>query len=153
MLQTFAVPVRSREFRLLRQLPSFTLVLPNTSSFLEKLGIDTLVSLLVYNEHDYEELGMGNVDVRNNVRAIQNYDVMYIRECRLKDVVRSEWAKNYGPPGSQEFIEAGDGMFNVDSVVKVVNFEKHNYDLASLNRDYEQPKSTKKRTSRPRHRH
>jgi hypothetical protein len=78
---------------------------------------------------------------------------MYIRECRLKDVVRSEWAKNYGPPGSQEFIEAGDGMFNVDSVVKVVNFEKHNYDLASLNRDYEQPKSTKKRTSRPRHRH
>lgn len=144
MLQTFAVPVRSREFRTLLQLPSFTLVVPSSSVLYDKLGLNTLMTLLMYTEDDYEELGQGNIDVRDNVRATQNYDVLYIRECRLKDVVKSEWAKHYGPPTADYFIKAGDGLFTIDSIVKVVNFEKHSYDLGSLNRDYERPKSKKR---------
>lgn len=149
MLSTFSVPVRSREFKILRGMPSFTIVVPSSSALFQKLGIETLMTLRAYTDTDYEELGLGNPDVRDNFKAAINYDVLYIRECRLKDVIGAEWSKHYGPPTPRDFILASDGLFSIDTIVKVVNFEKHAYDLGSLNRDYERPKS-KKRTVRRR---
>ena len=126
-------PVPERDYSILSTLDSFCLLAEVEDELAQDTTIDTVLDFKVLRDEDYY---MDNEDAQPI--GERYYDIKYIRETRLKNVIASEWSLMYGPRSLKTYFKYFPEA-NPDSHVKVFLIESLKYDLKQLNRQYTNP--------------
>jgi hypothetical protein len=140
------LPVSLTDYKTLKNRPSFTIIVPSDSIVGESLTMSTLVNVLAFSLTDLEKLKVSD-SKGVSCLAKSGYDINYIRECALRNVVSWEWKDNHGPSCVEDFIYATENPITLDDYVKIIFVKKQIVSLQELNKKYasEKPKSPRKK--------
>jgi hypothetical protein len=128
---------------------SVTLIFPKSHPFSSMIEVDRIYRIIV---KDFQDSDSTDVQVNGTYLPVQNFDEIeeipseilfiprYVRECPLRGVVRQEWATCFGPPSARHFLKYPPFRNfidrDLDTYVKIINLEKVDYSLKSLERNY-----------------
>lgn len=111
---------------------------------INQITCDTLARLLVVEDEEFYsflEDSRGKESVSIKPLQVLYYDIEYVRECRLKHVLRKEWKLNYGPNSYLEYVKLKGDSITPDSRIKVIAMERVSYNLDDLNKKYKNDRS------------
>lgn len=136
------LPVVLDEFKVLSGKPYFTLIVPSTHAIGTKVEMRTIVNLVAFNQDDYQTIIKLSPEAKSVVAiGSQGFDVIYIRECSLRHVLKAEWKIHYGPSSVREYLEGIATPNGADGFVKIIYVKRRDPSLKELNKLYAKEKS------------
>jgi len=129
------LPVPESDYQIFGRYKVFCILADPENPFCKTTQLETSIQLQVYEDENFFER---EVEPNQPVKSTQFYDVRYIRDTRLKDILRPEWQLMWGPQDIETFLEVHPKI-KPSTPVKVFCLEKVKHDLRQLNRQYLNP--------------
>jgi hypothetical protein len=134
----FTVP--KTEYDYIDVLPVFCLVLNPEAGFAKSTNLTSSFKLNVFSDDDF----LNDCTEEKNILTSEYYDVIYLRDTRLRNITKKEWDTNYGAKNVSQYKNLhhlkNKKRILDDEIVKVICLKKISYDLNDLNHGYKNPK-------------
>lgn len=96
------------------------------------VDVDSMISIYSIIDKEYEEF-LKNQDTIPDPVDQAFADILYIKECRLRSVLKEEWAMAPIPGGPKYFVKQG---LEKDDLVRVYAMCPLSYNIDKLNQNY-----------------